>query len=351
MSRATEKSRKNKPSTTRSRKASASSKADDQATPPAVAEPPAPMSPEELEALDFSGLAPARSPGDARLEAEGIEHEVGFWTTVDGIQLYWQAWSSEATPRRGCVALMHGYGEHCSRYHHVAVALVRAGYNVMAIDARGHGRSTGIRAHVDRYADYVRDMALLKRNIEGRWPHLPLFVLGHSNGGLITLRYALTRPTRVRGFIVTSPLVGIKVAVSPAKAAAGKLMSRVWPHFSLPSGLDARDVCQNPDVIRHYASDPLNNAVATARYFTEVNEATASLFTRAHEIDQPFLFLIAGNDAVVDAAATERLFHRLGSHDRELEVYPDLFHEILNEEVWPDIVRRIVGWMEAHRLD
>jgi alpha-beta hydrolase superfamily lysophospholipase len=292
-----------------------------------------------LRLSDLAPATPAPKNGDV-----SVEH--GYWTTPDGIQLFWRSWSVDDDRRRGAVMLMHGYGEHSGRYDHFATALARYGYNVMAIDARGHGRSTGTRAHVVRYHDYVSDLAILKRHIEGRWPHLPLFVFGHSNGGLIALRYALSHPTRVKGFIVTSPLCGIAVKVNPVTALAGEMMSKLKPDFSLPSGLEPSAVCKNACVVEHYGKDPLVLSVATARWFTEANAAMADTLARAAEIDQPFLWLISGNDQVVDATAAEKLFHRLGSHDRELEIYPDLYHEILNEEVWGDIVGRIVGWMD-----
>ncbi|MBA2661892.1 MAG: alpha/beta hydrolase [Bradymonadaceae bacterium] len=305
-----------------------------------------PLTESDIEALDFSDLAPSRG-----LEDASIDRDEGFMSTPDGLQIFWQSWSRDPSLQRASVALMHGYGEHSSRYNHIAAALVRAGYNVMAIDARGHGRSTGARAHVTRYHDYVSDLAMLKRKLEGRWPQLPLFVLGHSNGGLIALRYALTQPTRIRGFVVTSPLVAIKAEIPAAKAFAGTIMSKLWPSFSMPSGLNPDHVCQDSDVVSQYALDPLVLRVATARWFTETKLAGAELIAKAPQIDQPFLFLVAGNDAIVDPAAAERAFHRLGSRDRELEIYPDLFHEILNEKVWPDVVRRIIGWMERHRTD
>ncbi len=299
---------------------------------------------DELEALDLSDLAPAHALHDPT-----INRDEGFLHAPDGLQIFWQSWARDAKQQRGAVALMHGYGEHSGRYDHVAGALVRAGYNVMAIDARGHGRSTGERAHVGRFHDYVSDLAMLKRKIESTWPDLPLFVFGHSNGGLIALRYALTQPAGVTGFVVTSPLVKIKAEIPAIKAVAGNIMSKVWPSFSMPSGLAPSDVSQNPEVVAQYGEDPLVLSIATARWFTEAKAAGADLLVQAPQMDQPFLFLVAGSDALVDPIATEKVFHRLGSRDRELEIYPNLFHEILNEDVWDNITRRMIRWMELQR--
>ncbi len=299
---------------------------------------------EEVDALDFSDLAPATA-----LEDDAIDQKEGFWGAFDGVQLFWQSWEPAGGPTRGAVALMHGFGEHSSRYDHVAAALCRAGYAVMAIDARGHGRSTGKRAHVERYEHYVRDYDLLKMHTQAQWPGMDVFCMGHSNGGFIVLRYALTHPEDVRGFVVTSPMCGLAVKINPVKAAAGKLMSRVWPSFTMPNELDPASVSHDERVVETYDKDPLNLKVVSARWFTEVLDKQQELLERAGEIDQPFLFLVAGQDKLVDAEATEKVFHRLGSKDREMELFPKLFHEILNEQEWADILRRIVRWMEKHR--
>lgn len=294
----------------------------------------------------WDDLAPARSS-----PTDGVERDEGYWTTTDNQQLYWQAWfdADQSGGRRGTVGIHHGYGEHSGRYDHVATALVRAGYNVIALDARGHGRSTGRRGHVQRFSRYADDLSMLKRRALDRWPKAPLFLLGHSNGGLVTLRYALRKPDGVQGFALTSPLCRLAVRVSPVKSVAGRLMSRLMPTLSLPSDLDAEDLSHIQEVVDKYRSDPLVFDTANARWFTETRKAQKNLEQRANALDQPFLFLVAGDDRLVDPGATEALFHRLGSLDRELEVFPDLYHEILNERPWRAIVRRLVLWMERHR--
>ena len=298
---------------------------------------------ETLTTERWDGLQPAmRHPDD-------VDHDDGYWTTTDNHQLYWQSWCDESAPDRATVGLMHGYGEHSSRYHHVATALARVGYNVVAIDARGHGRSTGRRGHVRRYSRYVDDLAMLKRQALERWPENPLFLFGHSNGGLITLRYALRKPDGIDGFVVTSPMCRLAVRVSPVKSLAGRLTSRLIPTLSLPSDLDPADVSHIDEVVEKYREDPLVFDTANARWFTEAQSAMTDVQHRADALDQPFLFLVAGDDRIVDPGATETLFHNLGSFDRELEVFPDLYHEVLNEHSWKAILRRIVLWMERRR--
>lgn len=299
---------------------------------------------DDIDALDFSDLAPARYVDD-----EHVKTDEGFWHAFDGERLFWTSWAPEAGPSRGAVALMHGYGEHSARYDHVAAALCRAGYGVLAIDARGHGRSTGKRGHVDKYDDYVLDYDLLRMHTADRWPSLPVFCMGHSNGGQIVLRYALRDPDGVKGFVVSSPMCGLSMDVPPAKALAGRIMNRVWPSFSIPSGLDPSAVSRIERVVEKYENDPLVFETTTAGWFQEALAAMADTMERAPELTQPFLFVVAGDDKIVDPRATEDLFHRMGSGEREMELYPELYHEVLNERDWEDIARRIIDWMERER--
>ncbi len=280
-----------------------------------------------------------------RTPPKDVVHEEGVLTAWDGTDLFWQCWIPSSEPR-GVVALMHGFGEHSTRYHHVASTFVRAGFAVGAIDARGHGRSAGPRGHVGRFAEYPRDMDLLVGRLEERWTGLPVFGFGHSNGGLIALHHALMAPGRLDAYAVTSPFCGFEVKVPVAKRAAAVVMTRVYPRFVEATDLDPAILTHDKAVVEQYAADPLVGRVATSRWYTETKDAQAELLDEASRIRAPFLFLVAGDDHVVDAKATERVYHRLGSPDREFELLPGLYHEVLNEEGWESLMARIVAWYE-----
>ena len=295
--------------------------------------------------IETSDLAPAEPLADP-----AVTHEERFVEAFDDEKLFFQTWQpADAPPENGVVAVLHGYGEHSSRYAHVAAALGRAGYATAAIDVRGHGRSTGRRAHVDSFEDYLRDADTLLDEAAARWPDRPIFVLGHSNGGLIALHHALRRSRPVDGYIVSSPFLGFAIDVPRTKNAAGRLLSRLWPTFSLPTGLDPESLSHDPRVVERYREDPLVLSVSTGRWFTETLDAQKQLLARADEIDVPCLFLVAGADDLADPSTTDEVFHRLASSDREMDVFPNLKHEILNEPNWASIVERIARWMRRHR--
>jgi alpha-beta hydrolase superfamily lysophospholipase len=302
---------------------------------------------EALAKLDWTDLAPARP-----CPRDGVRHEQGFLAGHGGLELYWQSWeATDSGKRRGRVLLQHGYGEHSARYEHVGVALVRAGYDVMALDARGHGKSAGVPAHAARYDEYVDDLELAKAALEARWDaeRGPLYVLGHSNGGLIALRAMLRGWSGVAGYVVTSPMCGFAVQVPAWKRIAGDVMSKIWPTFALPTDLPPEHLTHDTHVVKAYAEDPLVRKVATARWFTEAKSAQADLMARAGQIKQPVLMCIAGSDQIVSPGAEEAVFAKIGSPDKTKQTYPALYHELLNEPDWPGILRAIILWMEARR--
>jgi alpha-beta hydrolase superfamily lysophospholipase len=286
-------------------------------------------------------------PGMPR-PGEEVVHTEGILRAWDGLDLFWQTWEPEYDPR-GVVCLMHGFGEHSARYHHLATFFVRAGYAVIAIDARGHGRSGGRRAHVERFEEFPRDLDRVVAEAEKRWPGQHLVVFGHSNGGLIALHHALMNPQRANAYAITSPFLGFQVEVPFVKALAGNLMSSVWPTLALPTDLDPAVLSQNEEIVRKYANDPLVTDVATARWFTETKRAQRAILENAAQVRSPFLFLVSGSDELADPAAAEEVFHELGSPDREFEIFPDLLHEVMNESEWESLSRRVLGWFERFR--
>lgn len=282
--------------------------------------------------------------------ATGVVRDQGFMTSWDGTRLFWRAWRPTSGVAKARIILQHGYGEHSGRYDHVGVALVRAGYEVAALEARGHGRSEGPRAHVPAYDDYVRDLERFVPFVALEYGEAAqTFGFGHSNGGLIMLRWALRRPREITGFVVTSPMCGFAVKVPVWKAKAGRALSKVWPTFSLPTELPASGLTHDQRVVEAYEKDPLVLSIATAGWFEEAKAAQADLLARASRIEHPLLMLLGGADPIVDPAAAEAVYHHIHDGDRELEIYTTLYHEILNEPEWPDILHRALLWMEAHR--
>jgi alpha-beta hydrolase superfamily lysophospholipase len=255
-------------------------------------------------------------------------------TSRDGTRLHAE-WFDTNGKRRGLALVLHGYAEHCGRYHEVARVLTGAGFPTLAFDFRGHGKSEGQRGHTHRFRDYLDDVDAGLRELDRRAGDdaLPVLLLGHSNGGLIALRMLAdpTRmPTRIRAAVVTSPFLGLKVKVPAIKGAVGRLAGRYAPKLSLPNDLAIEHLTHDPDKLAARRADTLCNDNATARWFTAALRAHEYVLDCAARIDVPTLWLVAGGDRIADPAASRAVHARLRAPSKYRE-YPQMHHEVLNE--------------------
>lgn len=243
--------------------------------------------------------------------------------------------------------LVHGFAEHSGRYDHVAAALLACGIDVTAFDLRGHGESGGTRAFVERFDDYLDDVDAALGTITGQRGAEPLFLLGHSMGGLVAALHVLDRPTGIDGLVMSSPCFGFAVRVPGWKSTAARVCSRLLPRLSLPSGLDRDLLSHDPEIQRALRQDPHSLTNATARWYTETLAAQRRGLARAGDLRLPLLCQAAGIDGVVDAEQGRRFFDAAGSTDKQWLDYDGLYHEIYNELQRDRVLQDLTTWLEA----
>src|SRR5262249_46437511 len=171
-----------------------------------------------------------------------------------GVEIHWQSWLPEGSAKAS-VVILHGVSEHADRYSHVAARLVRDGCAVYALDHRGHGRSEGRRAFVDR-RDAAADGAGSATGIaRSEQPGVRVFLLGHSMGGAIALQYALDHEQDIDGLILSSPATDTDAA-TPVELAAGRVLSVVAPGVGV-FPVDSSTVSRDPEGVRGYDREPM----------------------------------------------------------------------------------------------
>ncbi|WP_222268002.1 alpha/beta hydrolase [Modestobacter marinus] len=260
---------------------------------------------------------------------------------------YWQAWAVPSPV--GVVVLVHGLHEHGGRYGHVAGRLARAGYATYVVDHPGHGRSPGVRGNISTMAGTVDGVDRLVRLAGERHPGVPLFVYGHSMGGLIALTYLTGSPEpRVRGAVISAPALD----TSAAAGLRGKLLplvSRLLPDLGVLT-LDAETISRDPAVVRAYRTDPLTHTgQVRARTGAEMTRAAAALPDRLRALRMPLFVLHGGADRLVPTAASEVVPARATSAEVTRRVYDGLFHESHNEPEQERVLDDVVAWLDAHR--
>ena len=263
---------------------------------------------------------------------------------VDATRLFWQAWDPTASAG-GAVVLVHGAAEHGGRYAYVAERLVSEGYAAYAIDHRGHGRSYGPRALISRFDHLVDDLGLFVTRVRedhgGRAP----FLVGHSLGGAVALRFAIGHGSDIAGLAVSGPAVATK-AIPTAVKAATTVLSVLAPRLPVLK-IEADAISRDPDVVRAYQRDPLNyNGRLPARTLAEIMRCMDSLPRRVGGLrdsapTSPWIRTIGCALRKVVGWST----HWPPRRDKTLKIYDGLYHEVFNEPERAQVVGDLVEWI------
>lgn len=249
---------------------------------------------------------------------------------------------SEADPRT--LFIVHGMSEHGERYDHVAQVAAARGWNVLISDLRGHGRSGGVPTHVSSFGQYVDDLSAVSRHF-GLKPQSTA-ILGHSMGGLVTARWLQRDSEVAAAAVLTSPLLGISVPISPFTIALGKAASLVYPQARFKSRVDQSFTTRNEEVLQRRAVDPYNRRSVTAGWYFAMESAMKSVWSEATRILCPLLLMQAGDDHIVDPKASRPWFDTIASIDKSFHLFPEHYHELLNEPDWQQTAGSMMDWLD-----
>jgi acylglycerol lipase len=262
-----------------------------------------------------------------------------------GIRIFWQAWLPDGEPG-AAVVIAHGAGEHSDRYAHVAARLVAEGYAVYAIEHRGHGRSEGKRALIDRLDNAVADLGTLIETVRERHPGVPVFLLAHSMGGTIGVSYALKLQERLAGLILSGPLAALEPSPAPQRIIIG-IVSAVAPAVGLVA-IDPALVSRDPAVVDAYVQDPMVfHGKLPARTITELAAAIDAFPEAVRAITIPVLIVYGTDDGLCPPAGSVMLGERIGSEDKTIKPYEGLHHEVLNEPEQDAVLDDLCAWIAA----
>jgi alpha-beta hydrolase superfamily lysophospholipase len=282
---------------------------------------------------------------DSAPSAQATHHVEGRAPSADGLSLHWQAWVPDAP--RAALLFVHGLHDHSGRYRGPAEHFSARGYACYALDTRGHGRSEGPRVHVERFDAFVDDALAVRDLVRERHPQLPVFLVGHSQGGLVVLRAALRSPEDVAGIVAVSPFLGVHPRSSKARQWAARALAPIAPGLLLTNPIDIRLLSRDPAVGRAYAEDPLVSHTASPGWFVATLQAQRDVDTGAASLRLPVLVLAAGDDRIVDPDAARRWASRAPADRVTYMPWPGLYHELLNEPERLEVYEAIERWLRA----
>ncbi|MDT4936149.1 MAG: acylglycerol lipase [Pseudonocardiales bacterium] len=276
-----------------------------------------------------------------------MEHRGSEFSGAGGVRIYWQSWLPHGEPR-AVIVLAHGASEHSGRYDWTASQLVAAGYAVYALDHRGHGKSDGPRAVIDRMDNAVADVGTLIDIAAGEQPGSgrPL-LFGHSMGGCISLAFATRRQDEIDALILSAPLAALEAA-SPAQRIAGHLLSVIAPKLGV-FPIDSATVSRDPAVVAAYDADPLNyHGKLPARTVHELATEIGRFPESIQSLTLPLLVMVGTGDTLVPPAAADLVYEKASSEDKTIKRYDGLYHELVQEPERDQVLADLTGWLGAH---
>lgn len=242
---------------------------------------------------------------------------------------------------KAVLVIVHGLAEHLGRYDYVTDQLNLNGYTVYRFDARGHGNSDGERGYVDDFNDFIDDADRIVTMAQTENGQLPLFMLGHSMGGFVTAAYGIKYPAKLQGQILSGAAVIVQPAVEPLK----EIDLDAAAHQTMPNAMDEQ-VCRDPKVVADYKNDPLVLKEFQLKLVGEVFLKGAMwLMENISAYQYPCIILHGGNDQLVTPDASRYMLDHIGSADKTLRIYDDLYHEILNEPEKDQVIGDIEQWI------
>ncbi len=257
--------------------------------------------------------------------------------------LYYRSWLS-AKPR-AAVLLVHGLGEHCQRYDHVAKALNDEGYAVFSMDLPGHGRSEGPRGHVDTFDVFQNAVQSLFDHAQTQLPTVPKSILGHSMGGLIVSRFLIDHQALFNGAMLSAPAIQSPQEPPAWQVGLIKMIAKLTPKAGMLA-LDASGVSRDPAEVKKYMADPLvSKDELSAKFLVEMTNTMDTVKLRADEITLPILMMHGTGDVMTAIEGTQQLHQRCASADKELKIYPDLYHELFNEPEKEQVLADLIQWI------
>ena len=253
------------------------------------------------------------------------EH-TGFLQASDGTRLYYRQWLHPQA--RAAVVLVHGLGEHGGRYDELIAIFYALGLSVRIHDHRGHGRSEGARGSIRRSEDFLDDLKLVLEDFAGQCQSTP-FLFGHSLGGLIAARFATAQLAPVRGLLLSSPALAIRMSSFQKLLLA--MTTRLAPGLAVATSLSAQSLSHDPEVVQDYLQDKYNHGKVAARVVNFMLQAMAQALRDAPSFTTPVLLQVAGADSLVDPEGSRRFFAQLPQAHKTWHCYDDAYHEIFNE--------------------
>jgi acylglycerol lipase len=270
-----------------------------------------------------------------------IDHYVA---SAQGIKIYYR--QKLPVDPKAIVIVSHGYGEHSGFYLSLMEFLASHGYGVYALDHRGHGQSEEERGHLEKFEFFLEDMDTFVNFVRGIHSSMPLYIFGHSMGGLIAFAYGILHSEKIQGEIFTGPAIGMPGGTNWIPGWIFRFIKRFFNRFKVYPVLSKRGT-RNMEIRNQAIGDPLVLKYATAGFFYEfIYRGVRFAQENATCYRVPCLFLHGTDDRIIPYQSSPEIFKKIASQDKELKLYEGLYHELIQEPEREEVLKDILTWLE-----
>jgi alpha-beta hydrolase superfamily lysophospholipase len=269
----------------------------------------------------------------------------GGFEGVGGLKIFTRSWRPAGNPN-AVVVISHGFNSHSGRYEWAAQQMVAAGMAVHALDYRGRGRSQGERFFVHSIDEYVADLAKFVDIVKTQEPGLPVFLLGHSAGGVVACLYTLDHQDELTGLICES--FAYEVPAPDLALSVVKGLSRFVPHAKALR-LKNADFSRDPQIVAAMNADPLiANETQPALTVAALVRADERLKKELKRITLPLLILHGTADKATKPSGSRHFYELAGSTDKMLKLYEGYYHDLLADIGKQRVMADIQAWIDDH---
>jgi alpha-beta hydrolase superfamily lysophospholipase len=276
------------------------------------------------------------------------QHSEGWFQGQRNIRLFHRSWAPDGNVR-AVLLIVHGLFEHSSRYAGLADYCVSQGFAVCSYDQRGHGKSGGLRGYVNKFSDFIFDLAAYYRLVRSTFPYQRIFMLGHSIGGTIATAYAADHQEDLSGLILSAPTIKPGVSVTSFSIFSARILSVLLPKLGI-SPIDASAISRDPGIVEAYRNDPLvYHGKIRARLGAELIDTMQKLLpVKMGKIELPILVMHGALDRLSNPEGCSLLYESVKSKDKTLKSYEGFYHEIFNEPERSRVFTDMGQWIISH---
>ncbi len=270
--------------------------------------------------------------------------EKSYFKGKDGTKLYYK----KDIPKepKAIIVVVHGFAEHLGRYEYVKDKLYESGFAVYRYDLRGHGKTEGEKGHIDSFDQFIEDTDQLVNLARNDLPALPIYMLGHSMGGLITFSYGLKYKDKLNGQILSGAAIRKVPQVKGIKGGLIPILNFFAPKRRVKNQLSG-DICTDKKVVEDYDKDKLVLKDATLNFYVQfLLKGTKFVENNIQSYNYPCLIIHGEEDKIISKDGSIYMYENILSKDKEIKIYEGLYHEILNEAEKDIVLGDIINWIE-----